>query len=175
MTSYRGAREAEQCDTEGMSADDAAEFRSLVASIVSRIDSPQFISKPLANEALTAAKLEKSLPLLRKLEQQVKAALSVDDVKAAVRTGLIVPGMKHADVSVEQVRSHAVVARALLGTDTQGRKASANRAILQVALTHPGKGDFILSLVKDRSIRDAEQIKALLEQESATSLQSGLL
>jgi hypothetical protein len=155
--------------TKGMNEDDAKELLTLAASLDSYMNGPDFIPKAVGHDALAVAKRNQDLFSLRHYNRLFPSGANVRHINDAVRTAKRFPNGGLADLTVEQVETHAIVAKAIEGSETL--------PIKRIALMYPGQGDFIVELIADREIGDPDQIREILDQSGAVStpLHDGVL
>lgn len=158
--------------TKGMTQDDAKELLMLVASLDAYMSDPDFAPKAVGYEALATAKNGQDLFSLRLYHRLFPSGANVRDIKDAVKTAKLFRHGGMADLTVAQVETHAIVAKAIKGAS--GPEAT---RIRKIALMYPGHGDFIVELIVDREIGDPTQIRAILAQTGAvtTPLHDGVL
>lgn len=158
--------------TNGMSQAGAKELLTLVSKLDSYMNSDAFIPKAVGYDALAVAKRDQDLVALRLYNRLFPSGANVRHIKDAVKTAKLFPNGGLADLTVEQVETHAIVAKAIEGAT--GPEAT---RIKRIALTHPGQGEFIVELIVDREIGDPTQIMEILAQSGAVStpLHDGVL
>jgi hypothetical protein len=155
-----------------MSDTGAAELLALVASLDSYMDSDDFIPKAVGYDALAVAKRDQDLVALRLYNLLFPSGANIRHIKDAVKTAKLFPNGGLADLTVEQVETHAIVAKVI-----EGATGPEAKRIKKIALMHPGQGEFIVELIVDREIGDPDQIMGILAQSGAVStpLHDGVL
>jgi hypothetical protein len=158
--------------TKGMSDTGAAELLALVASLDSYMDGPAFLPKAVGYDALAVAKRDQDLIALRLYNRLFPTGANVRHIKDAVTTAKLFPNGGLADLTVEQVETHAIVAKAI-----EGATGAAATRIKKIALMYPGQGDLIVELIAEREISDPDQIRDILAQAKSVStpLHDGVL
>lgn len=158
--------------TKGMSQEGARELLTLVVSLDAYMNSDDFIPKAAGYDALAVAKRNQDLVSLRHYNRLFPSGANARHIKDAVKTAKLFPNGGLADLTVEQVETHAIVATAI-----GGASGDVAARIKKIALTHPGQGEFIVELIVDREISDPTQIMEILAQSGAVStpLHDGVL
>lgn len=158
--------------TKGMSDTGAAEMLTLVSSLDSYMDSEAFVPKAVGYDALAVAKRDQDLVALRLYNLLFPSGANIRHIKDAVKTAKLFTNGGLADLTVEQVESHAIVAKAI-----EGATGIIATSIKKIALMHPGQGDLIVELITEREISDPDQIRDILAQADAVSspLHDGVL
>jgi hypothetical protein len=172
LYSFPQSYRAPACYWEGLEEDEAVEMQELVEGLYRRFEAPEFILKPAAYDAMALAKRDKDLEALRLYDRLMIIGIHPKEVKHAVTTSKKIAG-GFPEMQIANVKSHTAVQVEVMSEVTY----SVWMQIKVLALLFPAQSDLIIELVKERGVKDVEQIRSVLEQSTgtATPLLSGTI